>query len=169
MHASDASASRTKARATALSRQLDFYARTTNFRSHPRAVRVEGGTKGDEGAEGVSIPTSEVLGEAMTSLREELFEIESYTVVTHPFAHPSPRASIFFAFPPVSSFFLLPVSFFLSTLSYHFRICARRVVCTDAKLSVISDRMARLTPTRFYAPSWITCARTSIVCTRAWR
>lgn len=38
-----------------------------------------------------------VLGEATTSLRKELFEIESYTVVTHPFAPFSANLEISFA------------------------------------------------------------------------
>lgn len=54
------------------------------------------------------------------------------------------------------SFFFFPFSFFFSTES---------IVCTGVKLSVISDGMVRLTPARFYAPSWITYAWTSIVCT----
>lgn len=100
---------------------------------------------------------------------ERNFSRSSRTPSLHTLSHPSLRGPRFSLLSRRSPFFLLPLSFFLSTLFSHFRIRARRIVCTGAKLSVISDRMARLTPARFYAPSWITCARTSIVCMRAWR
>lgn len=168
---SNASASRTKARPTALSRQLDFSTRTTNFRSHPGGRTGTSGTgaKGEEGAKGVSIPAVEfprrVPDDPVEGGRN--FSRSSRTPSLHILLHPSvrPRFSLLFRF-----FFSL--SFFLSFFAFppfSYPSLAFRVVCTGAKLSVISDGMARLTPARFYAPSWITCARTSIVCTRAWR
>lgn len=154
---SDVSASRTKARPTALSRQLNFCAkRLTSWGKNERWRRRRRGLDTSRG----------VLGETTISLREELSEIESYTVVTHSFAHPSrrPRFSLL-----SHQFFFAFLSFLSFLAFFRIRSPTRRVVCTGAKLSVISDGMARLTPARFYAPSWITWARTIVCSTRAWR
>lgn len=167
---SDASASRTKARPTALSRQLNFYAATTNSRSHPHAVGPRKGRKVTEARKGFRYQPVELSARRWPRW-ERNFSRSSRTPSLHTLSHSSPRASIFFAFPPVF-FFLLSsfLSFFLSFHAFHPFSDLRPTRRTyGAKLSVISDRMARLTPARFYAPSWITWARTSIVCTRAWR
>lgn len=57
--------------------------------------------------------------------------------------------------------FLLPLFFFPSSF---FSTRVRHIVRTGAKLSVISDGMARLTLPRFYAPSWITRANVHCTC-----
>lgn len=139
-------------------RQLDFHARTANFRFHPHAEEPIS-RRERKVTKGVSIPSMEFWARRRPRW-ERNFSRLSRTPSLHTLSHPSPRT---LRFPLLFFFSPLFLSFLL------FRIRARRVVCTEAKLSVISDGMARLTPARFYAPSWITCARTSIVCTRAWR
>lgn len=95
-----------------------------------------------ESPKGVEAPMSAgILVETMTCLREKL-SLHSFT---------SSLGGLHFLCLSGISFFLvfLPLPRVESDTSY---------VGTSAKLSVISDGMARLTPARFYAPSWITCA-----------
>jgi len=109
---SDASASRTKATDRRCHGNSISGSRTTNFRS-PRAegATSRGGTRGDGGTEGISIPAFSRRDDDLVG-RETNFSRSSRTPSLHTLFAPSTAASIFFAFPPVFVFFFVP--FFLS-------------------------------------------------------
>lgn len=109
-------------------------------------------TEGDEDAEDarVSISAAEFSTES-----DHLVERGTFRdwVVTHPSASLSTLPGLYFP--------RLPLVFLFSSLRFSF--FRPESICTGAKLSVISDGMARLTLLRFYAPTWIT--RVNVHCT----